>query len=292
MNLIRVYNGKQLENHLRGIRDERIRLEKQISDNMRNVKSWFFDGYCECCKRKSKMLVDWIYSDGTMPNFRERLVCEWCKLNNRQRFMMGLVQKFIESRKTRLDIYLYEQVTNFYDQLNNKNINVTGSEYLGPDKTAGLTIQGVRHEDALNLSFEDISFDMIISNDVYEHVPDVRKSLSEACRVLKNDGVLLMSIPFTYSAHTQQRATYHEGKIINLLPEIYHGNPVSAKGSLVFYDYGWDFLTFCKECGFYDAYMLVYYSQTLGYLGNGFQSIFVADKSDSTNFFEKVSLIK
>ena len=69
-----------------------------------------------------------------------------------------------------------------------------------------------------------------------------------------------------------------EGEIIHLLPEQYHGNPISEKGSLVFYNFGCDILDMLKEAEFGDVYMLSYYSYFLGYLGYGLQFIFVADK--------------
>ncbi len=69
-----------------------------------------------------------------------------------------------------------------------------------------------------------------------------------------------------------------DGKLTHLLPEEYHRNPVSEEGSLVFYDYGWDFLDFFREAGFSDAYMQPYYSLWQAHLGIGLQSIFIAEK--------------
>ena len=60
--------------------------------------------------------------------------------------------------------------------------------------------------------------------------------------------------------------------------EEYHGNPLSKKGSLVCYNYGWDFLEILKDAGFRDVSMLVYYNFDMDYIGNGFQFIFVAEK--------------
>jgi len=46
-----------------------------------------------------------------------------------------------------------------------------------------------------NLSFPDNYFDMVISFDVFEHVPDSDKHLEEVKRVLKDDGKYLLSTP-------------------------------------------------------------------------------------------------
>jgi ubiquinone/menaquinone biosynthesis C-methylase UbiE len=39
--------------------------------------------------------------------------------------------------------------------------------------------------DALNMSFEDNSFDYVIMSDVLEHIPNTKKLLSEVLRVTK-----------------------------------------------------------------------------------------------------------
>ncbi|MEG5042078.1 MULTISPECIES: class I SAM-dependent methyltransferase [unclassified Microcoleus] len=49
--------------------------------------------------------------------------------------------------------------------------------------------------DATNLPFENESFDIVTMFDVIEHVPDHQKAISEALRVLKPKGFLLVSTP-------------------------------------------------------------------------------------------------
>lgn len=44
-------------------------------------------------------------------------------------------------------------------------------------------------EDALNMSFRDNYFDVVVCNNVYEHVPDPFKMMSEIYRVLKKGGI-------------------------------------------------------------------------------------------------------
>jgi hypothetical protein len=70
-------------------------------------------------------------------------------------------------------------------------------------------------------------------------------------------------------------------KTIHVLPEKYHGNPMSKKGSLVFYDFGWDILDLLKEAGFDDAYIVSYYIVYHGYLGDGLQFMIADEKKDS-----------
>lgn len=48
---------------------------------------------------------------------------------------------------------------------------------------------------AENLPFKDKTFDLVIMGDVLEHVDDEVKSLSEAYRVLKKEGILIITAP-------------------------------------------------------------------------------------------------
>lgn len=49
--------------------------------------------------------------------------------------------------------------------------------------------------DATDLPFEDAAFDAVTMFDVLEHIPDDRKAIAEALRVLKPNGFLLISTP-------------------------------------------------------------------------------------------------
>jgi len=191
------------------------------------------------------------------------------------------MKNLLRSRASASRVFCYEQVTNFYRYLSRQQgiAEAIGSEYLGADRYPGETINGVRHEDALRLSFQAGSFDFLISNDIFEHVPDIGKALTEACRCLKIGGCLIFSVPFCmHEPLTVQRAAIQDTRLVHLLPERYHGNPLSRKGSLVFYDFGWDILELCRGCGFRDAYMVSYYSIECGHIGNAMQYIFCAEK--------------
>jgi SAM-dependent methyltransferase len=56
-----------------------------------------------------------------------------------------------------------------------------------------------RLEDAQRLSFADASFDKVLSSEVIEHVPDPERAVSEATRVLRPGGLLVVSTPSRFS---------------------------------------------------------------------------------------------
>jgi len=260
-------------------RNERIELENFIIKEFEEKQRDYLIGYCTVCDRPTHFIIQ--KNKKGQINLKEKLFCEYCKLNNRKRFMLCFLKEIAQNSNSYLSVFMYEQITRFFKLAQpTKNIDLVGSEFLGYDKKSGQVIDKIRNEDAMNLSFDDNSFDVIVSNDLYEHVPDINKSLKEAYRVLKNSGTLLISIPFLIeNTKTIRRATLEEGKIKHILEPIFHSNPAARKeGSLVFYDYGWDFLDFLKKAGFKDSYMLGYYEIFYGYIGKGLEFIFVAKK--------------
>lgn len=259
----------------------RVEVERHIGTAHREQESWTMAGYCEVCQAAASFRMGWEYSDHVVPNYREHLQCPSCGLNNRQRFVASYLARLVGEK--RRDVYLHDQVSPVYRWAKQHltQCTVTGREYLGPSVAPGSVIDGIRHEDALNLTFPSESLDVIVSTDVYEHVPDIEKTIAEARRVLRPGGTLLFSVPFfAGSQQTIQRAALDaSGQVLHLHPPQYHGNPISPdEGSLVFYDYGWDLLDLFRGSGFRDAYALAYYSYFYGYLGEGLQLVFVAER--------------
>lgn len=249
-----------------------------------NSEAFAVDGFCVPCNKTVSFLVDMQsggqrHAHGWTPNWRERLECPLCRMNNRQRLIATLLQQKLSDEYGK-HVYLMEQVTPIYNWASKtfENHKILGSEYLGHEYAGGALVKGVRHEDIENLSFADAQLDLIISNDVFEHVPNPAKAFSECVRVLKPGGIMLATIPF-YSEKDSSviRARISGGQLEHLLPPAFHGNPVSAEGSLVFTDFGWDLLATMKEAGFSDVAMDVYASAELGHLGGG-QIVFKANK--------------
>lgn len=222
-------------------------------------------GLCDVCERQVNFEVDYIWSDGSMPAWRETIYCPVCHCNSRMRFLINWVAK-----QYNLDskVYISEQTTNTYKELKKKLPTLIGSEYLGDEYKSGDIIGGITHQDVLNLSYDDHSLDCIVTADVYEHVSDYKRAFAEAHRCLKDKGKLIFSIPiFKDMNKTIQRTVIEDGKLKYKLPKVFHGNPLSAEGSLVFSDFGWDVLDTLKDVGFSDTYAIVYFSVKKGYLG-------------------------
>ena len=246
--------------------------------------SFMVDGLCVPCGDTVSFLVDMKsggqrHETGWIPNWRERLECPKCLMNNRQRLIATLIKQTL-SFKTAQHIYFMEQVTPIFNWAiaTFKNHDIAGSEYLGYEYKGGQVIKGIRHEDVEQLSFSDGELDLIVSNDVFEHVPNPSKAFHECARVLKSAGTMLTTFPFHSNRDiSESRAQFIDGKLEHILSPDYHGNPLSADGSLVFTDFGWDVVSSIECAGFSNVCVEIYSSTILGHLGGG-QIVFRATK--------------
>ena len=255
----------------------RYSLEQHLCAIHKNETSFTIPGICTVCEKPVDFLVDHQYglrieNDLPIPNWRERQVCPSCQLNSRQRIAFGFLRDAVKRAQGRSEftVYMMEQVTPIYARAKTAfaEIELIGSEYLGPETISGTIIDGIRHEDVHRLSMKAESVDLVVSNDVMEHVPDPRRGFGEIHRVLRVGGALFLTIPFFVATEKSVvRAELRDGKLIHHLPEVYHGNPMSEKGSLVFTDFGWDVLRLLNEAGFQHANVVAVWSFLYGCLG-------------------------
>lgn len=252
--------------------------EKELAVRHAHAPVWHLPGYCRVCERDVAFLVDRQSGareeDGIwIPNWRERLQCPCCGMNNRQRAIARAVRESVLAcRDRRPEVYLMEQVTPIFQWLNRTlpQAHYWGSEFLGEGISSGSVVGGIRHENVEDLSFEDGSFDLVVSNDVLEHVADPARAVREMARVLRPGGTCFMTVPFLLEQDENQiRARCEGGKIRHLMTPEYHGNPVSDEGSLVFTVFGWELLEMLRAAGFKEVSAEFYWSEVYGHLGEG-----------------------
>lgn len=243
------------------------------------------DAHCYVCDRPAALRVDYMYSvdemDGVrIPNWRERLLCPHCGLNNRMRATIHLLE-LISPPEPGSRIYLTEQTTPLYVAFTGRYPGVVGSEYLGDACPLGERgPNGWRNEDLTALTFPDEELDSIVCLDVFEHVPDFRAAFAECFRVLKPGGMLLVTVPFRVDRQENlvRARVGEDGEIEHLMEPEYHGDPLDPQGCLAFYHYGWELLDRLRDAGFSEAETYLYWSRYWGYLGLG-QTFHVARKS-------------
>lgn len=115
------------------------------------------------------------------------------------------------------------------------------SEYV-PElaKPGSCTQAGLRCEDLERLSFADASFDLVVTQDIFEHVADPWRAFDEVWRVLAPGGRHVFTVPVHEGHLTTPRVCFTDGARVDLLPPVHHGDPVRQGGSLVVTDFGDD----------------------------------------------------
>jgi SAM-dependent methyltransferase len=196
-------------------------------------------------------------------NWREGLTA--AGIGSRHRAVLKLIEEAVGSRwRADVAIYATEAVTPFADILRASFPQFTGSEYAPEGDPQGRFV----HQDLMGLTFAPTSFDIVTTNDVLEHVPDIDAALREIARVLKPGGRHIGTHPFFFmSAEGDLRARVVDGQVVHLRPPEYHINPVDiAGGSLVFETPGWDIIERAKAAGFEHAEMRFVASERHGCL--------------------------
>lgn len=185
---------------------------------------------------------------------------------SRSRGVMLCIEHFRHRFQNGLpSIYSAEAVTPFALRMRSIFPRYLGSEYTSSPEIAK-DLYPIPNEDLQRLSFSNASFELIVTNEVLEHVPDIDQALAEMYRVLKPDGAHLGTVPFLYlDDKGEKRATISDqGEIVHLLEPQYHGDPMSAQGVLVFELPSWDILERAREVGFRDAYLRYIVSSRYG----------------------------
>jgi SAM-dependent methyltransferase len=124
----------------------------------------------------------------------------------------------------------------------------TATQYY-PDKEFGIKVNGVQNEDLENQTFQDEVFDIVITQDVMEHIFHPDKAFKEIARTLKKGGTHIFTVPIINKhKKTEVWAIKDKNGIPVFLKEPeYHLNPVDPKGSPVTMHWGFDIVDFIKQ---------------------------------------------
>lgn len=180
------------------------------------------------------------------------------------------------TNKRNTTIYCGEALSQLALDLRGMYPRFVGSQYMPePDKQAQM--YPIVHQDIMALDLPDESFDLVLTIEVLEHIPDLAMSLREQARVLRPGGVMLATFPFHWgSDNTLQKAELREGTIRHLVgtPE-YHGDSMRDDGILVYQIPGWDVVRLAESCGFSRAGFIFYSTAIGGIIGHDLMGQFV-----------------
>ncbi len=127
------------------------------------------------------------------------------------------------------------------DKLKRECTDYVSSQFY-PDVITGSYKEGIRCENLEKMTFGDESFDLVIRQDVLEHVLNPALAFKEISRILKPTGVHVFTIPYYSTKKTIVRAGQTSDGIKYLKEPMFHDSQSDEKGSLVVTEWGNDVL--------------------------------------------------
>ncbi len=207
-------------------------------------------------------------------NRRESMFCSSCGSSLRvRRLCTALIQTFSEMSGRHYDSFTHLLEDDGFRRLRIAEINACGalhrylkqhpnlcySEYV-PGVPRGSEYNGIRCEDLQELTYPSDYFDIILTSDTLEHVPDPDKAWSEIRRTLKPSGYHIFTIPVVPAQPgTRQRARRSGGPIEYLTEPAYHAREWGAEDLLVYTDFAMDVVDALNKLGL--STEVLYYDQ-------------------------------
>ena len=224
------------------------------------------EGYCCICEAVTQFSADgeWL---------RDRYVCQNCGTIPRARAVVHVLNIVAPDWRQR-SIHESSPGSHYFSE----RCQQYSYSFFYEDTPPGEAKFGNPCQNLEKLTFQDETFDLFITQDVLEHVFHPDRALAEISRVLKPGGLHVFTTPKQKALlQSRRRASLQDGQITHLLPEEYHGNPISEKGSLVTWDYGGDFDDLLQQWSGYSTSNYVIRDRTLGIDGE-FLDVFVTRK--------------
>jgi len=228
-------------------------------------------GYCPCCESDTSFI-------STSSWFRDNYRCIRCMSIPRERALIAALNKYYPEWP---GLRIHESSPNDSSAsrlLKNKCRDYTGSQYYR-DKPKGEIVSGYINQDLEELTFKDESFDIIITQDVFEHINNPVKAFREIHRTLKQGGAHIFTVPVINRFNKTERWGEFDdsGRIKFFRTPEYHGNPVDPQGSPVTFHWGFDIINLIKECTGMETMVEDNYDLSLG-LSARYLEVFVSVK--------------
>lgn len=194
-------------------------------------------------------------------NYRESFHCLSCYCLVREHLVARVIlkryakrHKSLREAMPRLGTFRIHEF-GFVGAIHNEFQTLSGfscSDYFPGVQPGEAAPNGVDCQDLHHLTFGDEEFDLVISQDVLEHVPDPSAALAETHRVLRASGRHILTVPFSAGRRESipRAQVAADGRIDFLLPAVYHGDPIREEGALVFTDFGTDLFSLFGDIGF------------------------------------------
>lgn len=192
------------------------------------------EGYCPCCCQAVTFRAEheWL---------RDNYLCLSCGSIPRERALMATLDALFPNWHE-LDIHESSPLNRgASERLRRECQGYVATQYR-PGQPAGSTVGGSLNENLEALTFVDASFDLVVTQDVMEHILDPGAAFREIARTLRPGGAHVFTTPLVNKHRPSEiRARRRpDGEIDHVHPPEYHGNPIDPGGSLVTMHWGYD----------------------------------------------------
>lgn len=210
---------------------------QSIENLLRKIGFGFI--YCNVCGGYRKIKIK-------THNLREDCTCKKCKSNSRKRHLAAIILQTINDNgfsslkdiPKDFDCKIYNVESNgaLHHYLRHIN-NYVCSEYFGPYATFGKEKNGVLNVDLMDIPFDENTFDLIVSTEVFEHIPNPYKAFDEIYRILKKGGSHIFTVPYYDERENDEvRSILNEkNEIVHLLEPEFHGDPIRKEEGILVY---------------------------------------------------------
>lgn len=228
-------------------------------------------GHCSICDRST-----FFVEQG--PWLRDEYFCIDCFSIPRQRAIIRVLEDKFPNWRT---MKMHESAAGGQssDKLAMESSDYTTSFFM-PDVEPGQMRDGIRNENLERMTFDDDSFDLFVTQDVFEHVLDPARAFAEVARVLKPGGAHVFTIPLYSHEQSLVRSKWGEnGEIVYIEEPDYHGDPEAGEGWLVATEWGKDFTKFIESASGMKTEVVRIEDRNLGLLGE-FLEVFVSRRAE------------
>ncbi len=173
--------------------------------------------------------------------FRDHLLCPLCQSIPRERALMHCVEQFFPGWR-KLRIHESSPGGRGASVKLQQAPGYVSSQYLPSMGLGERHPAGWLNQDLEAQTFADGAFDLVITQDVFEHIFDIDAAAREIARTLRPGGAHVFTTPLVNKAKPSEEKAQRaaDGSVHYLAPPEYHGNPVDDAGSLVTWHFGFD----------------------------------------------------
>lgn len=210
------------------------------------------NGFCPCCDSE-------VIFSSKNSWLRDYYTCSKCGSIPRERALMYCIEKFYPNWR---DLSIHESSP--ANRGASIKLKRECKHYLAthffPDRPLGEEEKGYLNINLESQDFENEMFDLVITQDVMEHVFYPGKAFSEIARTLNTGGSYIFTVPLVNKNKPSEiwASINNDGTIEFLKEPEYHGNPIDANGCPVTMHWGYDICDFIfKHSGLYTSMIII-----------------------------------